>query len=60
MGKLLTIKDVCAELKVNRKTILRWIEAGELKAFKLGSGRRLWRIKEQELKKFIKQSGGKS
>ncbi len=55
MGKLLTIKDVCAELKVNRKTILRWIEAGELKAFKLGSGRRLWRIRERELQTFLKK-----
>ena len=54
MGKFLTIKDVCAELKITRKTVIRWIKAGELKAFKLGSGGRLWRIRERDLQTFIR------
>jgi excisionase family DNA binding protein len=56
MGKILTLKEICAELKVTRKTVIRWIETGELKAFKLGSGRRLWRIRERELQRFINES----
>ena len=54
MGKILTIKDICAELKVTRKTVLYWIGTGELKGFKLGSGRRLWRIRERDLQAFIR------
>jgi len=54
MGKILTIKDICAELKVTRKTVISWIGTGELKAFKLGSGGRLWRIRERDLQTFIK------
>jgi len=54
MGRILTIKEICAELKVTRKTVIRWIETGELKAFKLGSGRRLWRVRERDLQAFIK------
>jgi excisionase family DNA binding protein len=59
MGNILTIKEICADLKVTRRTVLSWIKTGELRAFKLGSGRRLWRIKERELQRFINQSGGK-
>jgi excisionase family DNA binding protein len=54
MSKIFTIKEICGELKVSRKTVLHWIEAGELRAFKIGSGRRLWRICEQDLSRFIK------
>jgi excisionase family DNA binding protein len=54
MGKILTIKDTCAELKVTRKTVIRWIGTGELRAFKLGSGGRLWRIRERDLQTFIR------
>jgi excisionase family DNA binding protein len=60
MGKFLTIKDVCAELKITRKTVIRWIKAGELKAFKLGSERRLWRIRERDLQTFIRNQQPKS
>jgi len=59
MGKLLTIKEVCIELKVTRKTVIRWIETGELKAFKLGSGGRLWRVRERDLQAFIKSQTDK-
>ncbi len=59
MGNILTIKEICAGLKVTRRTVLSWIKMGELKAFKLGSGRRLWRVKERDLQRFINQSGGK-
>ncbi|MGB7296809.1 MAG: helix-turn-helix domain-containing protein [Candidatus Aminicenantales bacterium] len=54
MSKLLTLKDVCEQVHVTRKTVIRWIENNELKAFKLGSGGRLWRIRERDLQAFIR------
>ena len=35
-GPLLTIAEVADRLRVNQKTIRRWIDAKELPAFKLG------------------------
>jgi excisionase family DNA binding protein len=60
MSKLLTVKDVCLTLRVTRNTVLRWVEAGELRAFKLGSGGRLWRVWEQDLQQFLKAQQVKS
>jgi excisionase family DNA binding protein len=60
MSKLLTIKDVCLTLRVTRNTVLRWIEAGELRAFKLGSGGRLWRVRERDLQHFLNARQAKS
>ena len=37
-------------LRVDQKTIRRWIDAKELPAFKLG---RQWRISEQNLRQFL-------
>jgi excisionase family DNA binding protein len=53
MSKLLTIKDICERVRVTRKTVAHWIGTGELRAFKIGSGGRLWRIREIDLKHFI-------
>ena len=47
---LLTIAEVADRLRVNQKTIRRWIDAKELPAFKLG---RQWRISEQNLRQFL-------
>ena len=47
---LLTIQEVADRLRVNQKTIRRWIDAKELPAFKLG---RQWRISEQNLRQFL-------
>ena len=48
-----TLKETCQILKVTRSRVLRWIYSGQLKAFKLGGGR-LWRIRERDLQKFIR------
>lgn len=53
MEKILTIKEACEYLRVKRRTALRWIYSGQLRAFKLGGGR-LWRIREQDLQRFIR------
>ena len=49
-GPLFTIAEVADRLRVNQKTIRRWIDAKELPAFKLG---RQWRISEQNLRQFL-------
>ena len=49
-GPLLTIAEVADRLRVDQKTVRRWIDAKELPAFKLG---RQWRISEQNLRQFL-------
>ncbi len=49
-GPLLTIAEVADRLRVDQKTVRRWISAKALGAFKLG---RQWRISEQDLRRFL-------
>ena len=53
---LFTVTEAAARLKVSKKTVLRWIEGGKLRGFKLGGGR-LWRIKEAALESFLRAPG---
>ncbi len=50
--KLLTIKEVAKYLRVSERSVLRYIEAGRLKAIKVG----WWRVKESDLKKFLNKN----
>jgi excisionase family DNA binding protein len=52
MDKFLTIKDIEGLMQVTRKTVLAWIKTGGLKAYKVGGTS--WRIRERDLKRFIK------
>jgi excisionase family DNA binding protein len=52
MDKFLTVFEICGILKVKRGTVIRWIQAGDLRAFKLGNGRS-WRIRSIDLKHFV-------
>jgi len=52
MNKLLTIKQVAKYLKVSERTVLRYIESGRLQASRIGQ----WRIKEDDLNKFLKDN----
>jgi excisionase family DNA binding protein len=58
--QLFTIKQVGEQLYVTRKTVLSWIAKGELRAFKLGSGGRLWRITARDLAAFIRIQQGRA
>ena len=49
---MLTPKEIAKELKVKEQTVMKWLREGTLKGVKLG---KLWRIKEEELQKFIEQ-----
>ena len=50
--KLLTIKEVADYLRVSERSVLRYIEAGRLKAIKVG----YWRVSEKALEDFIKRN----
>lgn len=52
MDKPLTLKETAQRLRVSERTMLCYIEAGKLKASKIGQ----WRIKEKDLEKFIEYS----
>jgi len=51
-GKLLTIKEVANYLRVSERSVLRYIEAGRLKAVKVGN----WRVKERDLELFLNKN----
>ena len=48
--KLYTLNEVSSILKVTVRTIYRYIDAGELKASKIGKS---WRVSSEDLKSFI-------
>lgn len=53
MDTFLTVNEIAERLKVERRTVIRWIVSEKLRAFKPGQGR-FWRVRERDLKKFIK------
>ena len=50
--EILTLSQASKYCKVSTKTIINWIEAGELSALKTAGGHR--RIKKDDLDKFLK------
>ncbi len=52
MSRFLTIAEVAEQLRVNQKTVRRWIDSGQLQAYKLG---RQWRISERDLQHFLRE-----
>lgn len=50
--KLLTIEEVAEILRVSTRSVIRYIEAGRLKASKLG----VWRIKQSDLNTFLEET----
>lgn len=54
--KFLTREEVGAYLRVNPRTVDRWIKNGLLKGYKLGKGpTSMWRIPEAEVSKFLEK-----
>jgi len=53
--KLLTIKEVAKILRVSERSVNRYIEAGKLKASKIGQ----WRIKQDDLSIFLDETSNK-
>jgi len=52
MDKLLTIKEIAKYLRVSERSVNRYIEAGRLRASRIGQ----WRIKKGDLEKFLRES----
>lgn len=50
--KFLSLEDARKILGVSERSMYRYIHDGRLKAYKIG----YWKIKEQDLQSFIKQS----
>jgi len=52
IDRLLTLKEVAKILRVSERSVNRYIEAGRLRASRIGQ----WRIKESDLEKFLKEN----
>ena len=57
-GEWLTVQDVAELFKVNEETVRRWIRGGELAVLNLGGGRAGYRIRRDELDRFIRERYG--
>jgi excisionase family DNA binding protein len=55
MEDTLTVYKASQMCKVSSKSIINWIEAGHIKAYKTGGGHR--RIKREDLEAFMKRQG---
>jgi excisionase family DNA binding protein len=54
--EFLTLEEVAKELRVHKRTVLRWLKNGTLKGYKLGDGKTsLLRISQAELNKFLEK-----
>jgi excisionase family DNA binding protein len=53
--QMLTTAQVAKRLQVTQKTVVGWIQAGKLPAYKLG---RLWRVKLGDLDAFLEERKG--
>lgn len=52
--EFLTRREVAKYFRVSERTIERWLKNGEIKGYKLGSGKTSrWRIPKSEIKKFL-------
>lgn len=50
MENILTPREIADELKLNIKTIDKWLKNGLLRGFKVG---KVWRVKENDYKNFV-------
>ncbi len=49
IDKLLTIEETAEILRVSTRTVIRYIDSGQLKASRLG----IWRIKQSDIEKML-------
>jgi excisionase family DNA binding protein len=53
MGKIYTPDEIATGLKVSKLAVYKWLQKGDLKAFKAG---KMWRITQEDLEAFIGRS----
>lgn len=51
MENFYTPQEIAVKLKINKRTVYRWIREEKLKAYKVGN---LWRVPESEIDRLIK------
>ena len=52
---ILTIAEVCDELKSSKHTIIRFIKAGTIRAFRVGTQ---WRVRQSALDEYVATQEG--
>jgi excisionase family DNA binding protein len=58
--ELLTRQEVAKLLRVDPRTVERWLRSGKLNGYKLGDGKTApWRIDEAEVQKFLEKNNGR-
>ena len=50
--EILTLKEVCATLKIGKNTALRLLQCGDLEGFRVGNQ---WRVTKERLFAFIRR-----
>ncbi len=50
---ILTLKEVCATLKIGKNTALRLLQCGDLEGFRVGNQ---WRVTKESLFAFIRRN----
>ena len=53
MQELYTPEELAEKLKVSKRAVYKWLQKGELKAFKAG---KMWRITREDLEAFLGRS----
>jgi len=50
--KLLTLEEIAKELRVSKRTVVRWVQQGVLSAYRIGT---VIRVPEDAFQKMLKQ-----
>ncbi len=50
---LLTIPEVAERLRVSPRTVLDWLQTGQLRGYRPGGTRVGWRVSERDLQAFL-------
>lgn len=57
-GELLTVQEIALRLRVSKRTVYRWIEVGEILAFRIGIRKIV--VPESEVAECLKPIGARS
>ena len=58
--RFLTVSEVAAQLRVSEFTVRNWLRSGRLRGYRPGGTKAGWRIRQEDLQRFIEQSGPQS
>jgi excisionase family DNA binding protein len=54
-GELLKVAQAADKLQVDPETVRRWLRDGRIRGINLGTGKGGWRIRSNELERFLKE-----